>query len=279
LSTSANGQGRAAPKVGAFIPIRLDSERLPGKALRDVVGRPTVHHLLDRAVACRYIRSPRDVVVCTTPEPSNDPLVEAVEAYGASVFRGDRDDLIRRFKDASSAYGFDIMVQVDGDDPLCDTQYMDLVVGALLADTALDTAVTIGLPFGINVKGFTRAALDKVFAHYTSTENDTGFALYFTRSDLCRRLEIPPVTPDHVLDEARLTLDYEQDLQVFRRIFQQLYEPGKIFGLSEVVRFLRTTPEVMEINNGLQEQYMVRSREKFDITYQDETGELCRIEL
>jgi spore coat polysaccharide biosynthesis protein SpsF len=265
--------------VGAFIPIRLDSERLPGKALKNVAGRPIVHHLLDRTVACRYIGSPRDVVVCTTPEPGDDPLVQAVEDYGASVFRGDSDDLIRRFRDASTAYDFDIIMQVDGDDPLCDPQYMDLVVGALFTDPALDTAVTTGLPFGTNVKSFTRAALDKVFMHYTSTENDTGFALYFTKSDLCRCLEIPPVSEDHVLDGARLTLDYEEDLRVFRHIFERLFEPGKIFGLSEVVRFLQTNPDVMAINSGRQEHYMARSRDKLDITYKDETGRKRHIQL
>ncbi len=264
-------------KIGAFIPIRLDSERLPGKALKDMVGRPVVHHLLDRTAACSHIESPKDIVVCTTSESGNNPLVEAVEAYGASVFRGDKDDLIKRFKDAADAFRFDIVVQVDGDDPLCDTEYMDLTVDALLADPRLDTAVTMGLPFGINVKSFTRTAIDKVFAHYTSTENDTGFALYFTRSNLCRCYRIEPRTPDHVLEEARLTLDYEEDLEVFRRIFEALYKPGEVFGLTEVVRFLKAHPEVAAINSGLQERYMERSRQKLDIEYMNTDGTLQRI--
>ena len=109
-------------KIGAFIPIRLDSERLPGKAMKDAAGRPIVYHLLDRIAAAKSIASPKDIVVCTTAEPGNDRLVEAVERYGASAFRGDKDDLIRRFKDANDQFGFDIIVQVDGDDPLCDPQ-------------------------------------------------------------------------------------------------------------------------------------------------------------
>jgi spore coat polysaccharide biosynthesis protein SpsF len=266
-------------KIGAFIPIRLDSERLPGKAMKDAAGRPIVYHLLDRIAAASCIASPRDIVVCTTPEPGNDRLVEAVERYGASAFRGDKDDLIRRFKDANDQFGFDIIVQVDGDDPLCDPQYMDLVAEALVNDPALDSAVTKGLPFGVNVKAFTRAALDKVVQHYKSFRNDTGFALYFIKSDLCRCREIAPVSADHMLNEARLTLDYDADLDVFRRILEALYQPGHVASLADVVRFLRTHPDVMAINANLQEAYMERSRQKLDIEYSDLSGASRRIEL
>jgi len=242
-------------------------------------GRPIVHHLLDRVVACRNIASKADVVICTTEASVDDPLVDAVDEYGASVFRGNKDDLIKRFKDGADYFGFDIILQVDGDDPLADTQYMDLTIEALLEDRSLDAAVSIGLPFGINVKSFTRAALDKVYAHYKSEQNDTGFALYFIKSKLCRCREIPPVSAAHIYKEARLTLDYDEDLEVFRHIFDALYVPGQVFGLEEVVRYLKSAPEVVAINNGLQDGYMDRSREKLDIEYTDEDGSIQRIDL
>ena len=83
-------------KIGALIPIRLASERLPGKALLDICGRSVLHHLLDRVAACRFVDA-ADIVVCTTRDASDDPLIPAVEEYGASVFRGETDDIIKRF--------------------------------------------------------------------------------------------------------------------------------------------------------------------------------------
>ena len=266
-------------KVGAFIPIRLDSERLPGKALMEAAGKPIVHHLLDRVFACRNISAKSDVVVCTTPDAVDDPLVTAVEAYGGSVFRGNKDDLIQRFKDAADHFGFDIILQVDGDDPLADTAYMDLTIEALMADPGLDASVSTGLPFGINVKSFTRAALDKVYRHYRSTENDTGFALYFIKSTICQCRDIPPVSDDHIMTEARLTLDYAEDLEMFRRVLDALYVPGQVFGLGELVRFLKAHPDIVAINAGLQDSYMERSRQKLSIEYADDTGSLQRIDL
>ena len=267
-----------AIRTGCFIPIRLDSERLPGKALKSAAGRPIVHHLLDRACAATLIADPKDVVVCTTEEPGNAPLVEAVEGYGCSVFRGDKDDLIQRFKDAADAFGFEHILQIDGDDPLCDPVYMDLVLQALVDDADLDAAVTTGLPFGTNVKAFTRAAVDAVYANYKSYANDTGFALYFIKSDLCRCRELPPLSGEHVMVEARLTLDYAEDLEVFRHVLDALYRPGEIAGLGEIVAWLKVHPEVVAMNANLQEGYMERSRAKIDLSYTDADGNVRRID-
>ena len=269
----------SALRIGALIPVRLASERLPGKALKEICGKPVVCHLLDRVFASRFIADPKDAVVCTTEEAGDAPLVKIVQDYGASVFRGDTDDIIKRFRDAIETFRFDAVIQVDGDDILCDPLYMDLTMDRLLTNAPLDVVSCRGLPLGIASKSFTRRAMDKVFAHYRSSRNDTGFAYFFTRSGLCRQAVIDPVTPEHVLDEARLTLDYQVDLEVFTRIFEAVYREGEVFGLADVTRFLRDTPEVMEINANLDEEYWARTREKADLEFVDSGGVTRSIEV
>ncbi len=263
-------------KLGAIIPIRLASERLPGKALLPICGRPILWHLLDRVASSRFLAK-EDVVVCTTEDPGDDPLVDAVKTYGAAVFRGSRDDLIKRFHDAIEEGCFEAVIQVDGDDPLCDTEYMDLTMEKLLADPSLDIVTCEGLPLGIASKSFTREAMRKVHRHYQTQRNDTGFIYFFTKTGLCRQAAVRPRGPEHVLDEARLTLDYREDLEVFTRIFEALYRPGEVFGLAEVVRFLREHPEVMKINGSLDEEYWKRTREKAQLYYRDPQGTVQKI--
>ena len=264
-------------KIGALIPIRLASERLPGKALKDVCGRPVVHHLLDRVVASRHIGNPRDVVVCTTTEASDDPLVPVVEGYGCSIFRGSVDDLIRRFADAIERFGFDAVIQADGDDPLSATEYMDLTMQRLLADRSLDIVTARGLPLGIATKSFTRAAVKKVLASYKTERNDTGFIYFFTKSGICKHAEIDPVAPEHVQNEARITLDYDVDLATFRRIFEALYRPGKVFNLAELVRYLNGHPEVVAMNLNISDEYWQRTAQKLHLEYVGPDGKLAAI--
>ena len=62
-------------RIGALIPVRLSSERLPGKALMEFSGRPVLWHLLDRVAASRFV-DVQDIVVCTTLDSDDDPLAE-----------------------------------------------------------------------------------------------------------------------------------------------------------------------------------------------------------
>ena len=266
----------SAPKIGALIPVRLASERLPGKALKEICGRPVIYHLLDRVTACTHI-APEHAVVCTTEEASDDALVDAVQAYGAGIFRGSTDDIIERFHAAIAEYDFDAVVQVDGDDPLSATEYMDLTMDRLLSDPGLGIVTCRGLPLGTAVKSFTRAAMARVFEHYRSAQNDTGFIYFFTKTGLCKQAELDPVSRDHVFDDARLTLDYEQDFALFKSVFEDLYLPDHLAGLAEVVRYLRTHPEVVALNAGLDEVYWERTREKADLEFEGADGTVHRI--
>jgi spore coat polysaccharide biosynthesis protein SpsF len=266
------------PRIGALIPIRLASERLPGKALKDLCGRPVVHHLLDRVAACRYI-DPAMTVVCTTEDPSDDPLVMAVEAWGATVFRGSTDDIIDRFYNAVAHFKFDAVVQVDGDDPLSATEYMNATMERLLEDETVDIVTCAGLPLGTAVKSFRASAMRRVHEHYKTAANDTGFIYFFTKTGLCNHVEIKPQSAEHRFEGARLTLDYEADLEVFRAIFEALYREDEVFGLDAVVEYLAVHPDVVALNQGLDEAYWERTREKAQLEYRGASGETMRIHV
>ena len=264
-------------RIGALTPVRLASERLPGKALMEICGRPVIYHLLDRMTASRHIQDPADVVVCTTEEATDDPLVEAVGHYGCSTFRGSTDDIIKRFGDAIQHFGFDAVMQADGDDPLSAPEYLDLTMDRLLTDEDIDIVTSDGLPLGCNVKSFTTDAMRKVLAAYRSDQNDTGFADYFTKSGICHHEVIQPVSSDHTHETARLTLDYDVDFEFFRRIFEALYREGEIFGTAEMVALLNKNTDWIEINRHVEEEYWSRHSAKSVLEFVDDTGTVRRI--
>ena len=83
---------------------------------------------------------------------------------------------------------------------------------------------------------------------------------------------VRPVSPDHILDEARLTLDYDVDFELFRIVFEALEADGHVAGLSDVTQFLRAHPELMQINAGLDESYWQRTRDKAQLSFRDDDG-------
>lgn len=258
-------------RIGALIPARLASERLPGKALKEIAGKLVIQHLLDRVFACRFV-DPENTVLCTTKDPSDDPLVEAVEAYGASVFRGATDDIIDRFQGAITAFGFDAVVQVNGDNPLTAVEYMDLTMQTLLDDPKLDIVSCKGLPLGSDAKSFTAHAMAHVHAHYRTAENDTGFIYYFTKSGLCEHKELGPASLEHVHDTARLTLDYMEDLEVFRQIFEAFRSRDTVPSFAEVIAYLNANPEVVQQNLHLAAKYWQRTNALVKLDFVDGAG-------
>jgi spore coat polysaccharide biosynthesis protein SpsF len=264
-------------KIGALIPIRLGSERLPGKALKSIGGRPAVHHLLERMFASRHL-SPENVVVCTTRDSSDDPLVSVVESTGAKVYRGSRDDIVERFHGAVSAHAFDAVIQADGDDPFSDTGYMDRCMDRLLDAPELDLVSSEGLPIGLNSKAIRARAIARVLEHRVTEKNDHGFILLFTATGLCKTAVIHPVSPDHMHATARLTLDYEDDLRFFNALHQAIGPRSPPFGVSEIVAALRAHPLLVAINSHLTEAYQERSVALLKLQYRRD-GRVIDLEI
>ena len=201
-------------KMGALIPIRLASERLPNKALMDINGRKAIEHLLDRAFASKYLE-PSNVIICTTTKSSDDPLVNLVTQRGANIFRGSETDIIDRFWCATREFGFDAFIQIDGDDICADTYYMDLCMKTLCENEEYDIVYCEGLPLGLGTKAIKTSALERVWKHHITDENDTGFIYYFTKTDLCNKKSIGPQKPNHINEKVRL-------LWIMKKIFNFL---------------------------------------------------------
>jgi spore coat polysaccharide biosynthesis protein SpsF len=254
-------------KIGALVPVRLSSQRMPGKALMPIMGRPAILHLLDRLFASRHLK-PHDVILCTTTDQSDDPLLSIAESVGARVFRGSRDNIIDRFNSAVAAFGFDALIQADGDDPCSDTTYMDLCMDRLLADPELGIVLTEGLPLGLGSKAIRASAIRTVWNHHLTQQNDTGFIYYFTRTGLCRMDRVKPLGPEHVHGKARLTLDYPEDLAFFEALFMALYQKETTFGIEEIVSLLNRRPELLEINSMVDEDYWKRTHQLAQLEYQ-----------
>ena len=265
--------------IGALVPIRLLSERLPNKALLKINGRPVCFHLFDQIFASRYISSKKQIVVCTTSQKSDDLLVEAAHDYGCSIFRGHPDDIIDRFYSAMTELNLDLVIQVDGDDPLSSTEYMDMTMETLMAEPELDIVTITGLPLGCATKSFSLNAVKIIKSAYLTKKNDTGFIYYFTKTNLCRHYELICLHPLHQHKTARLTMDYREDFELFKVLLETLKRDDLPLTLEEVVAFLNKNPLIANLNAKVENDYWRRTREKVKLQYKSLNGQVSVINL
>ncbi len=155
-------------KVAGIIPVRLESSRLPEKALADICGLPMIGHTYCRA---RMSRALDELYVATDSER----IKAVVEGFGGRVIMTSRAHKTGsdRIAEAASQIDADIIVNIQGDEPLLNPDHVTRAVDALEADPAVQVAVLV-TPYEVKNSGSDiKAVLD---LH--------DFIMYCSRTDL-----------------------------------------------------------------------------------------------
>jgi 3-deoxy-manno-octulosonate cytidylyltransferase (CMP-KDO synthetase) len=157
------------PTVIGIIPARYASKRLPGKPLLDLFGKPLIQHVYERAKGAKLLT---DVLVATDDER----ISNAVSAFGGKAIMTPRTIKSGSDRAAYAARNLqaDVILNIQGDEPLIRPEMIDDTVQALLADEKIQTSTP--------VKKITSGdeLLDPNVVKVVIDEK--GFALYFSRS-------------------------------------------------------------------------------------------------
>ena len=164
---------REKSQVIGILPARWGSSRFPGKPLHLIAGKPLVQHVWERCRACSKLD---DVLIATDDER----ILSAATAFGAraAMTSPDHPTGTDRLAEAvQSLPDADIILNIQGDEPLIDPALIDELAAAMLADPALDMA-TAANPLDPADPAVADPNVVKVV-----TALD-GRALYFSRSPL-----------------------------------------------------------------------------------------------
>lgn len=157
-------------KVLCIIPARYASTRLPGKPLRDIAGKPMIVRVYERAIRAQRVH---EVVVATDDER----IRAAVEEHGgnAVMTRADHATGTDRLAEvAAQRPDCDLIINVQGDEPLIDPAVIDALVAPFEHDDALMMATA--------KTEITDAAEMENPNNVKVVADRTGNALYFSRA-------------------------------------------------------------------------------------------------
>lgn len=237
---------------GIYIVVRTGSSRLSQKALSKVCGKYIIEILIDRM---KFINENNaDIVICTTDNPDDDVFETIARENEVYVFRGSENNIVKRQYDCSVFFGHDFIVNVDGDDILCDPEYVKKILYRFTENPDIDVITTVSLPFGVNSMGYRKSVLKRILDHIEKNELDTGWGELIKNKKMFKIEEIFPETESERI-EVRLSLDYDEDLEVFRKIIESKYQMGTFLSQKEVNDFLRGNPSIALINKGVEEKY------------------------
>ena len=156
-------------KVIGLIPARHASTRFPGKPLADLLGKPMIQHVYERASEARSLER---VVVATDDER----ILRAVTGFGgeAVMTSADHPTGTDRLAEAAAELDVDVVVNVQGDEPLIEPQVIDAAAAPLIEDPSIPMGTIMSRitePADLHDPNVVKVAVDR-----------NGFALYFSRA-------------------------------------------------------------------------------------------------
>ena len=233
-------------RVVCIVQARMNSNRLPGKVLMPLVGKPVLEHILDRLSHCKLID---EVVIATSTQVSDESIVEYCIENKKSFYRGSLEDVLDRYYKAAKNYKADAVVRITGDCPLIDPVVVDAVILGYLTGNYDLYGLGGEFPDGLDCTVFSFAAITKAWkdAHLKSEREHVGPYIennpHIFKNGMIELFE--------GLGEHRWTLDEPCDYELLSIIFNELYRPDQPFLTNEVMRFIKDNPGLSKLNSEI----------------------------
>ena len=243
-------------KIGFLITARLKSTRLPNKLILKIKGKEIIRHMIDRL---KVSKSLSNIIICTSDNAQDKPLVKIAKEEGIDYFLGDEEDVILRLYNAAKEFKLDYVLNITADCPLVSIEYIDIIVKKYMESNA-DFIRCLDLPHGFFSYGLKIDAMRKVCEIKKSKETEV-WGRYFTDTVLFNVVDLD-IPKKYIRKDYRLTLDYPDDFEFFKKIFEYFDKDTYRTPISEIIKYLDRNPQVVEINKDCEEMYKKRIKEQ-----------------
>lgn len=219
----------------AILQARMTSSRLPGKVMMEVNGKPMIYWQVKRILEAKSVDK---LIVATSVDPSDDVLADFFEAISVEVYRGSLSNVLSRFNDISDNFPCDALIRLTGDCPLVMPKLIDEMVEKFyeLDVHYLSNTLKPTFPDGLDIEILRPAAL-KLLVQYKLVEKELEHVTYgvYTRPHIFKLFNFANAS-DH--SSERWTVDYQEDLDFIRYIFEEFLGNEQKFSYQEVRNFL-----------------------------------------
>lgn len=233
-------------KVLAILQARMGSVRFPNKVMHPVQGVPLIELLLRRLSMARTIDQ---IVLATSTDPRNQPLVDHVRSLGYETYRGSETDVLDRFYQAAKVHGPETIVRITGDCPLVDAGLVDTIVRAF-QEHGVDYAANImppTFPDGLDCEVFSFRALEIAANSATQPAHREHVTPFLRESDQFTRFN---VAAESDYSSKRWTIDEREDIEVISAVFDY-FSPRVDFGWKEVIKLNEEDSSVFAANSHI----------------------------
>lgn len=232
-------------KYVAMIQARCGSSRLPNKVLKKFSGKTDLQWVIERVQRSRYID---EVMVITSIEKNNLPLIKLCTELGIRVFVGSEEDVLDRYYQAAKLLQPEYVVRITADCPMFDWRYLDMAIEQIEADTDYIAELTESFPDGEDIEIIKFSVLKKSWQEAKLKSEREHVTMYIKNHPNQFRIQNLEC-PIQGIGTKRWTLDEDEDYTLISAIYQHFISLRKEdFVTEDILGFLAQNPELEQLN-------------------------------
>ena len=233
-------------KIVAIVQARMNSTRLPNKVMKSISGVPMIELLLSRLARAKEVDQ---IIVATSIDESNIPLVNHVRNLGYACEQGSENDVLDRYIQAAKAHKADVIIRITGDCPAVDPELVDELIRGFKAAN-VDYFSNIDpptYPDGLDIEVFTFKALEKASNETTDPFDREHVTPYFRKLG---KYKTEAMQHSEDLSALRWTVDEPADFELIERIFEH-FHPKTDFTWGDILTLQKQDSAIFNINQHL----------------------------
>lgn len=229
----------------------MSSSRLPGKILLHVLDKPLLLRMIERVQNSKLAGQ---IVIATSTNSDDDKIEKLCKENNLVCFRGHLTDLLDRHYLLGKKFCADAVVKIPSDCPLIDPKIIDKVLQFYIDNSESYDFVSnlhpATYPDGNDVEVMSYQALEKAWHEAKKDYEREHTTPYFWENP--NKFRIANITWESGLDYStshRWTIDYEEDYQFIKKVFEELYPLNPNFGFNDILNLIEEKPEIKKINS------------------------------
>lgn len=241
-------------KTVIIVQARMGSTRLPGKILKEVLGKPLLEYQVERI---RWVKLADEIVIATTLNDTDRVIVDLCDRLAIPHFRGSEQDVLRRYMEAARAFDADVVVRLTSDCPIIDPEIVDRVIRYYFDHTLefdyVSNTLSRTYPQGMDTEVFPFSVLEEAFQEATESYDREHVTPFIYRHDHRYRLCNVAYPENH--SHHRWTVDTLDDYLLIRKIIEKLYPTNPRYGMREVLDLFEQNQDLSRIHAHREERY------------------------
>ena len=217
--------------TGIIVLCRFNSSRLPGKILREIDGKKILTFIIERlgTLSKKY-----PIVVCTSTEETDNPIVEYCRINGIKHFRGNLNNVAHRFLKCAKENNFEYAVRINGDNIFLDAHLIKEMIEKIESNN-LDFISNVKdrtFPKGMSVEIVKTSFYEKHFTLFEKSDLEHVMT-YFYRNESERTLFV--YNPEPVGKVLNFAIDTQEDFDNAQKIIGAMRNEHTTYNYQEII--------------------------------------------